>query len=394
MPTSYGSGGRTPALLWALVSSCSVTTRLHFDIFRTVNMRPVLLRVGREPSTPQTWYTKPETCFSKLAQVHRVLIHHVRAHSGIPGNEVADVLANTGRIRGPAPVQRVAPQCFHDSARGSRQPGRNIQLDALLFWEAKLPDPMVRPSPPDDAASQPATSLVIATANVLTLYPQEEALRTVFRPTRDRVVMIDAHGRLGGGSHPFAGEHLQDFDDNGYFLRDFMHDWDMEAPASFELALSTWTSRAGKEQEIEFVLIPSAWHDLVQWNAVIPRVALALQSQEDHRLVAIQVAFQPKPSVAVASPTFSSRDVLQNPETAQQIQQSHDSVPVIPPERDATTAVELFSKLTRIVLAYFAPGPRRPWITMGRSTAASRGETHALRHHTTMPPQPSLPGLF
>ena len=104
------------------------------------------------------------------------------------------------------------------------------------------------------------------------------------------------------GSHQLLeSTSRQDFDDNGYFLIDFMHDWDMEAPASFEpLPLSTWTSRACKEHEIDFVLIPSAWHDLVQWNAVIPRVALAHRGKQDHRLVATQVTLQPKPTVAVA----------------------------------------------------------------------------------------------
>ena len=38
-----------------------------------------------------------------------------------------------------------------------------------------------------------------------------------------------------------------DFDDNGYSLLEFMHHWDMEAPATFEpLPLSTWTSRGGR----------------------------------------------------------------------------------------------------------------------------------------------------
>ena len=55
---------------------------------------------------------------------------------------------------------------------------------------------------------------------------------------------------------------------------------------------------------IDFVSIPSVWHDLVQWSAFIPRVTLALQGQEDHRLVATQVAFQPKPTVAVVPSTF------------------------------------------------------------------------------------------
>ena len=170
---------------------------------------------------------------------------------------------------------------------------------------------------------------------------------TVFRPTRDRAVMIDDNGRLGEAPTPLLGSASRpDFDVNGYFLLDFMHDWLMEAPASFEpLPLSTWTSRAGKEHEIDFVLVPSAWHHLVQWNAVIPRVSLALRGQEP-----------PLPFV----------HVTRNPQTAQQIQQFYDSVPVIPPECDANTAVELFSKLARVVLASFAPRfaprPRRPWM--------------------------------
>ena len=87
----------------------------------------------------------------------------------------------------------------------------------------------------------------------------------MFRPTRDRVVTIDANGRLGEApTSLFGSSSRPDFDDNGFSLLDFMHDWDMEDLASFEAhPLSTWTSRASKEHEIDFVLIPSAWHDLV-----------------------------------------------------------------------------------------------------------------------------------
>ena len=133
-----------------------------------VNMRQVSLRVG---SMPRPWYTKSRTCLSKLAlrsrwQRSRRRVDEHGSHSR------------------PAPVQRVAPQNFHDSARSSKQPRRTIQLDALLFWEAidKLPDPIVRPTPPVDAASQPAISLVITTANALTLYPQEEARGETWHP--------------------------------------------------------------------------------------------------------------------------------------------------------------------------------------------------------------------
>ena len=43
-------------------------------------------------------------------------------------------MTNTGRIRGPAPVQRVAPQCFNDTARGSKRPSRTIQLEMRYFF--------------------------------------------------------------------------------------------------------------------------------------------------------------------------------------------------------------------------------------------------------------------
>ena len=120
--------------------------------------------------------------------------------------------------------------------------------------------------------------------------------------------MIDANGRVVEAPTPLLGSASRlDFDDNGYFLLDFMHDWDMEAPASFEpLPLSTWTSRAGKEHEIDFVLVLSAWHHLVQWNAVIPRVSLALRGQEDHRLVATQIALQPKSTVLASRSSWGT----------------------------------------------------------------------------------------
>ena len=156
--------------LWAL------TTRLHIELFSDSEYATGVVE-GRKRAQHATGLVHHvRGMLQQARQLHRVLIHHVRAHSGGAGNEVADVLANTGRIRGPAPVQRVSPQFLHGSVRGSKRSRRAKQLGSLLFWEAieKLPDPLVRPSPSVDTASPPAASLVIATANVLTLYPQEE----------------------------------------------------------------------------------------------------------------------------------------------------------------------------------------------------------------------------
>ena len=137
---------------------------------RTVNVQLVSLRVGLEPSMP-----------------------HVRA-----GNEVADALADTGRIRGPAPFRRFAPSHLN-STRGLGQPRRVIQLYALLNWEAidSLPDPMVQLPPPHAAADQSATSLIIATANVLTVYPQEEAQGETRAPSARRAVLAKQIREVG-----------------------------------------------------------------------------------------------------------------------------------------------------------------------------------------------------
>ena len=85
-------------------------------------------------------------------------------------------------------MQRVAPQCNNDPARGSKRPRRTID---------KLPDPMVRLSPPVDAASQPATSLMIATANVLTLYPQEEDQGETWAPSARRAALAKQIREVG-----------------------------------------------------------------------------------------------------------------------------------------------------------------------------------------------------
>ena len=147
--------------------------------------------------------------------------------------------------------------------------------------------------------------------------------------------------------------------------------------------LSHFRYRHGHPEPARSMRLISSWSllrgtILVQWNAVILRVSLALRGQEDHRLVATQIALQPKSTVAVASTTFYSRDALRNPETAQQIHQFFDSVPPIPLECVATTCCRALFQTGAHCLGVFCspfrslglvdPGPRSD---MGRSTGAS-----------------------
>ena len=118
------------------------------NCFQTVNTRPVLLRVGREPNMPRARYT--EDMLQQDRQLHRILIHHVRA-------------------------QLQSPQFLHDSVRGSKRSRRTMQLDSLL-------------SLPLDTARPPAASMVIATPKVLTLHPQEEDQGETWAPSARRAV--------------------------------------------------------------------------------------------------------------------------------------------------------------------------------------------------------------
>ena len=56
---------------------------------------------------------------------------------------------------------------------------------------------MVPPSPSVDTASQPAASLVIATANVLTLYPQEEDQGETWAPSALRAALAKQIREVG-----------------------------------------------------------------------------------------------------------------------------------------------------------------------------------------------------
>ena len=114
-PRPTAAMGKLTALFWVLASSCSVTTRLHIELFSDSEYATGVVEGWRRAQHATAWYTKPGTCFSKLDSYIEFSYTTSGAHSGVVGNEVADVLANTGRIRGPAPAQRVSPQFLHDS---------------------------------------------------------------------------------------------------------------------------------------------------------------------------------------------------------------------------------------------------------------------------------------
>ena len=219
-------------LFWALASSCSVIKRLHIEMFTDSETRLVSLSAGREPSTGLVHQASPLR--GRWQRSRRCSGKHTQLQwKGSPRS------------------------VFHDLAKGSKPPRRTIQLDALLFvarllrsryerlaltsWECRKADRgkttllSVRATPRGFQPQRRATlagrsyaravvsvrdpSRLVVTCRVgghvldsCVLHapsahnpPRTEEwwdstgsiLHTVFKPTRDRVVMIDANGRLG-----------------------------------------------------------------------------------------------------------------------------------------------------------------------------------------------------
>ena len=367
--------GELTALFWALASSCSLTTRLHIDIFADSEHATGVIE-GRTRAQHATGLVRrARDLLRQLRQLHQVLIHHVRGHTSVAGDEVADAIAErkdhftfcegcsmwisaaTPGSSGGTEVWMSTSICDHVRAITSvRDPRPSVQTCGhVQSWRSH--PWLVRPA-----------------CLRRTLLPEERLdstraiLRKVFRLTRDRVVMIDANGRLGEAPTPLLGNSCRpDFDDNGYSLLVFMHDWDMEARP----LVSRFRCRHGHPEQARSTRSISSWSrrrgTTLSSGTQSSRGSHRTSGPEENRLVATQVHFQPKPTAAVVLPTFCSRDALRNPETLKKRQQFYDGVPAILPKPDAATAVELFSTLARNVLGSFAfsfcPGFRRPWTT-------------------------------
>ena len=150
------------ALFCSLASSCFATTRLHSDTFSDSEYATGVVEGWTRAQRATGLVRRAGTCFSK--------------HAGCTEFSSTRQSPHRGRC------QRSRRRLGEHPARGSRQPRRTIRF-AVLGGDRQSPDPMVRLSSPVDTARQPATSLVIATANVLTFYLQEEAQGETWAPS-------------------------------------------------------------------------------------------------------------------------------------------------------------------------------------------------------------------
>ena len=117
--------------------------------------------------------------WSAVRRLSRVETFHVRSHTGEPGNECADVLAELGRqgTRGSSSLVDKLLQCVHQ--RVARKPQvQELDLYSILYWSRVL-DRNVGAQPvqtEEDRAESDGKviRLKLGTANVTSLYPREE----------------------------------------------------------------------------------------------------------------------------------------------------------------------------------------------------------------------------
>ena len=115
--------------------------------------------------------------WSAQRRLSRVETFHVRSHTGEPGNECADVLAELDRqgMRGSSSLVDKLLQCVHQ--RVARKP-QVLDLYSILYWSRVL-DRNVGAQPvqtKEDRAESDGKviRLKLGTANVTSLYPREE----------------------------------------------------------------------------------------------------------------------------------------------------------------------------------------------------------------------------
>ena len=136
-------------------------------------------------------------------------VRHIKAHTGVAGNEMVDVAADLGlqlgysrtdlprllraaleRYRGPPATASAGDDA---SAGQSRRP---LQLDSVLYWTRVLDRHELAVQGDETGAppAQQAYELRLASANVLTLHPASEAGEGL---SARRLHLEDCFDRLG-----------------------------------------------------------------------------------------------------------------------------------------------------------------------------------------------------
>ena len=164
------------------------------------------------------------------------------------------------------------------------------------------------------------------------------------------VVFADVNGRVGSIVDQVVGpSRAQEEDLPGYLFRSLLAEWSLCLPCTYEHIASshqpwlpeedwhTWTSNAGGEHRIDFLVIPRAALNYVRRCCIPPEIDLPTLNM-DHRPVAIEAVF-----IADAAPRrqslrkqhFNDR-MLRDPEQAEQVRQLIRRIPPVSWEVNAS----------------------------------------------------------
>ena len=80
-PRPTAAMGELTALFWALASSCSVTTRLHIELFSGSEYATGVVEGRKRAQRATGLGHQARDTLQQARQLRRVLIHHVRAHT-------------------------------------------------------------------------------------------------------------------------------------------------------------------------------------------------------------------------------------------------------------------------------------------------------------------------